>query len=164
MHPAGEDPQSLLEEAGQWTAPWGDSEDGAPCEKCEQAGVTEYCCWSCLLTGAAPECPVCAGRVRWSDRCPVCRGSGTVDAHRRRGVSVYPRLEGLYHYMLASEADVDDCVILELEGQRAPEVDFDADQGALLLTPRAICACAPVDRNLLERVREGSPELPRSRR
>ena len=160
MHPGSEDPRALLQEDGQWTAPWGDSKDGAPCEKCGQTGATEHYCWSCLLTEAAPQCPACRGRVRWSDTCPVCRGSGVVDGDRRRGVSVYPRLEGLYHYMLANDAEIDGCVVVELDGERAPEVDFDADQGALLLLPRAIRSCARVDRELLERVREQAQALP----
>ncbi len=93
--------------------------------------------------------------VRWEDACPVCRGSGVIDGDPRHGVSVFPTVEGLYHYMLAKDADLD-CVILELEGERSDDVDFDADQGAQLVIPTFILSCAPVDRGLLERVAERS--------
>lgn len=159
MNPAGEDPAAMLDEQRWWTEPWGGSEHGSPCEKCDQTGVTEYLCWSCLLTIPAPECPACAGRVRWADVCPVCRGSGVVDGTPRRGVSVYPRLEGLHHYMLANDAELDDCVVVELEAERAPDVDFDADQGALLAIPSVIVACAPPDRESITRVRERARQI-----
>ena len=97
MNPAYEDPASMLEAENQWTHPWGGSEDWTPCEKCGESGVTEYRCSSCLLNSATPDCPACSGRVSWSDTCPVCRGSGVVDGEPRRGVSVYPGLEGLLH-------------------------------------------------------------------
>ena len=144
----------MLDAENQWTHPWGGSEHGMPCEKCGRSGTTEHRCWSCILTEATPECPACAGRVRWSDTCPVCRGSGIVDGERRRGVSVYPRLEGLYHYMLANDAELGDCLVVELEAKHAPDVDFDADEGALLAIPSAIRACAAPDTDLMDRVRE----------
>jgi len=143
----------LLVEAGQWTEPWGSSDHGATCDKCDGAGATTYECWSCLLTGRRDACPVCSGRERWEDRCPVCRGSGRVDGRPRHGVSVYPTREGLYHYLMASGADLDDCVIVELEGDRAEDVDFDADQGAMLVIPTRITGCDAVDRDLAERVK-----------
>jgi hypothetical protein len=144
----------MLSTENQWTHPWGGSEHGTPCEKCRRSGTTEHRCWSCLLTNATPACPACAGRVRWSDTCPVCRGSGVVDGERRRGVSVYPRLEGLYHYMFANDAELDDCLVVELEARRAPDIDFDADEGALLALPSAIHAYAAPDSTMMERVRE----------
>ena len=149
----------MLDDENQWTEPWGGSEHGTPCEKCRRLGVTEHRCWSCLLTSATPECPACAGRVRRLDTCPVCRGGGVVDGARRRGVSVYPRLEGLYHYMLANDAELDDCLVVELEAQRSPDVDFDADEGALLVLPTAIRACAQPNPELMDRVRLRSGEL-----
>jgi hypothetical protein len=97
--------------------------------------------------------------VHWWDTCPVCRGSGIVDGERRRGVSVYPRLEGLYHYMLANEAELGDCVVVELEAKHAPDVDFDADEGALLAMPSAIRACAAPDSDLMDRVRDRALQL-----
>ena len=154
INSAAEDPALVLDEERQWTEPWGGSEDGSPCEKCAQSGIAEHRCWSCLLAGATPVCPACAGRVRFAGTCPVCRGSGVVDGKPRRGVSVYPRLEGLYHYMLANGAELDDRLVVELEGERAPDVDFDADQGALLVLPTAIRACAKPDRAAVETVRE----------
>jgi hypothetical protein len=69
-------------------------------------------------------------------------------------VSVYPRLEGLYHYMLANDAELGDCVVVELEANRALDVDFDADEGALLAMPSAIRARSAPDTDLMDRVRE----------
>ena len=112
-----------------------------------------------MLTGARESCPVCSGAVRWEDECPVCRGTARVDGKPRHGVSVFPTLEGLYHYMLASEADVDGCVIVELEADPAQDVDFDADQGAMLVIPTRILDCASVDRALAAEVRARSERI-----
>lgn len=150
---SSEDPARLLTDAGQWTEPWGEgSNEGEPCDKCGGDGETMHECCSCLLSGASDACPVCAGAVRWEAGCPVCRGSGRIDGAPRHGVSVFPTLEGLYRYMIVKHADLDDCVTLELDAIRADDLDFDADQGALLVIPTAILACHPVDRALVERV------------
>jgi hypothetical protein len=153
MNPSSEDASRLLRKEGHWTEPWGSSEDSERCDKCEGSGRTGYECWSCLLTGARADCPVCSGKVRWEGECPVCRGSGRVDGSPRHGVSVFPTAEGLYHYMLAKEAEVSECVVVELEAEPADDVDFDADQGAMLVIPTRIIGCAPVDLGLAERVR-----------
>jgi hypothetical protein len=91
--------------------------------------------------------------VRWEADCPVCRGTGRIDGQPRRGLSVYPTIEGLYHYMIESEADLEGCQVIELEAELSAEPDFDADQGAMLVIPTAIRDCAPFDRELAERVR-----------
>jgi hypothetical protein len=74
-------------------------------------------------------------------------------------VSVYPRLEGLYHYMLANDAELHDCLVVELEAERAADVDFDADQGALLVIPTAIRNCVPPDRASINGVRRRARQL-----
>lgn len=158
MNPRDEDPERLLDDEAQWCEPWGGSEDGAPCDKCEGAGCAEYECWSCLLTGARQSCPACAGRIRWVDDCPVCRGTGTVDGSPRRGVSVFPTTEGLYHYLLSTEAELDG-LLVELRAGRAPDVDFDADQGALLVIPTAVIRSEPLDRGGVERIRASTQEI-----
>src|SRR5947209_17519220 len=96
MNPVGEDPARLLTDEGQWTEPWGSSEDGTDCDKCGGEGRTRHECWSCLLTDTRESCPVCAGRLSWDAECPVCRGTGRVNGAPRRGVSVFPTVEGLY--------------------------------------------------------------------
>ena len=149
----------MLTEEGRWTEPWGDSEDGSRCSKCEGGKEVEHECWSCMLAGERPDCPVCEGKVRWRDTCPVCRGSGQTDGAPRHGVSVFPTLEGLYHYMAAKEVDLDGCLVVSLEGRKADDVDFDADQGALLVIPLAIRACRAADEELAETVRKRSAEL-----
>ena len=83
----------------------------------------------------------------------MCRGSGKVDGKPRHGVSVFPTPEGLYHYMLTNEADLDECVIVELDATPAEDVDFDADQGAMLVIPAEILGCAGVDNQLASEVR-----------
>lgn len=156
MSSTSEDPQRLLTPLGQWTEPWGASEHGEPCEKCERTGRVAHECWSCLLSGADADCPACAGAVRWRADCPVCRGSGRIDGRPRHGVSVFPRVRGLYRYMLAKGADLDRCVILELEAQLADDVDFDADQGALLVLPSKVLASLRLERDVLDEVRRGA--------
>ena len=153
MNPTSEEPGRLLREEGQWTEPWGSSEDGTSCEKCDGTGMTRHDCWSCLLTGGRASCPVCSGRVRWDGECPVCRGGGKVDGEPRHGVSVFPTLEGLYHYMLVRDADLDECVIVELEARPAEDVDFDADQGAMLVIPTQVRGCESVDHQVAADIR-----------
>src|SRR5438067_3670542 len=115
MNSSSEDPSLLLAEEGQWTEPWGSSDDGAHCDKCGGSGRTKYQCLSCELAGATEGCPVCGGKLRWVVECPVCRGSRQVDGKPRRGVSVFPRVEGLRHYMTVKGVDLDECVIVELK-------------------------------------------------
>jgi hypothetical protein len=158
MNPAEADAEGLLSEKRQWTQPWGGSDDRAECDKCEGERRTNYECWSCLLSDPNPDCPVCAGRVRWEDECPVCRGSGRIDGAPRHGVSVFPTLPGLYHYMLTSGADLDGCVVVELEARRSDDVDFDADRGAMLVIPTAVLACHKVDRRLAEEIERQTTE------
>ena len=77
-----------------------------------------------------------------------------VDGKPRRGVSDDPRLEGLYRYMLAHGTELEDRLVVELEGQRAPDVDFDADAGAVLMLPTSVGACMRPDRKQISEVRE----------
>jgi hypothetical protein len=100
--------------------------------------------------------------VSWEDDCPVCRGSGKVDGKPRHGVSVFPTLEGLYRYMLANDADLEECVIVELDAGPAEDVDFDADQGAMLVIPTEILECEGVDDELAEAVRSRSEAVEES--
>lgn len=159
MNPASEDPSVLLGDEGQWTEPWGSSEDGASCDKCNGTGRTRHQCWSCVLTRARQDCPACSGAVRWEDGSPVCRGCGRVDGEPRHGVSVFPTLE-LYRYMLATGADVDGCLVVELSADPADDVDFDADQGAMLVISRRITGCAAIDRERLAEVKDVIGEGP----
>lgn len=160
MQDPAEDPQGLLDEEQQWTQPWGGSEDGARCDKCRGDGRTGFECWSCLLTGPNPDCPACRGRVRWEGKCPVCRGTGKVDGAPRRGLSAFPTAESLYRYLIATEAELVG-VLVELEAELAEDVDFDADQGVILVIPTAIERTRQVEpaafdtiRSLAERVAE----------
>jgi DnaJ-class molecular chaperone len=145
IHPGDEDPASLLDPSRHVCEPWGGSNDGERCDKCGGSGETGFECDSCLVTIADPDCPACGGRVRWLDRCPVCLGHGTVDESDRHGVSVFPRLEGLLRYMERRGTDLSGDHVVELEGERSEDVDFDADEGALLVVPTRIVRAMPVE-------------------
>ena len=72
---------------------------------------------------------------------------------------MYPKLEGLYRYMLANGADLDHCLVVELDGERSGEVDFDADEGALLVLPSAIRACTEADQAMVDGVRDRTGQI-----
>jgi len=40
------------------------------------------------------------------------------------------------------------CVVLALDGVPSDDVDFDADQGALLVVPTAVAGCEAIDEEL----------------
>ena len=82
--------------------------------------------------------------MRWSAECPVCRGTGEIDPRIRRGVSVFPRVEGLLAYMRRRDTDVDGSLLVELAGVRSDDEDFDADEGALLIVPTRVVSAKPV--------------------
>ena len=149
---ASEDPRALLDEERHSTAPWRGAEDGERCDKCRGRGRTNFECWSCLLTGTTGSCPSCHGRVRYESKCPVCRGTGEVDGGPRRGLTVFPTAEALYHYLLATEANVVGTLV-ELEAELAEDVDFDADQGAILVIPTAIENTRPIEPDALATIR-----------
>jgi hypothetical protein len=58
--------------------------------------------------------------------------------------------------MLVKEADLEDCTIVELDAEAAHDVDFDADQGAMLVIPTEVLGCGRVDRQLIERIERQS--------
>jgi hypothetical protein len=76
-----------------------------------------------------------------------------VDDSCRDGVSVFPDEDGLYRYMIKRGADLDGCVLVELEGEQSPDDDFDADEGALLVRPTKIVDTRPLDRDRIEALR-----------
>jgi hypothetical protein len=152
LQPPAEDPQLLLSEDHQQTTPWGGAEHGTRCDKCRGSGRTGYECWSCLLTGTSSGCPACHGRVRWEGDCPVCRGTGEVDGKPRHGISALPTVEGLYHYLLATEAELVG-ILVEMQAEPAEDVDFDADQGVLLVIPTAIESTRPVEPDAIGTIR-----------
>ena len=115
-------------------------------------GRTGFECWSCLLTGADPACPVCRGQMRFAGKCPVCRGTGEIDAKPRSGVSAFPRVEGLYHYLVATETDPLGRLV-ELEAELADDPDFDADQGAILVIPTAILSTRNIETDAISTIK-----------
>jgi hypothetical protein len=140
---ATEDPEQLLEPENQWSTLWGAADHG-PCEKCDGRGTVLYRCLSCLERTADSTCPACAGRVEFRDVCPSCEGDGTIDRTRRRGVSVFPAVDGLYRYIAERDAEAEDCVV-ELEGELTGDRDLDADAGAVLIRPTRIVGLHPFD-------------------
>jgi hypothetical protein len=81
---------------------------------------------------------------------PACRGSGEIDDSEREGISVFPEEDGLYRYMAAR--DVADAKLLLLEGEATGDTDFDADEGAVLITPTRVVDVRDPD---LDRSRHG---------
>jgi hypothetical protein len=136
----GDDPSELLDPDKQWSTPWGAADHG-PCDKCGGEGTTRYRCASCRERGPELDCPVCQGRVEFSDTCPTCEGDGRIDRTRRRGVSVFPSIEGLQRYLADREERPD--FIVEIEGRLTGDRDLDADSGALLIRPTRIVALHP---------------------
>jgi hypothetical protein len=148
---ADEDPAELLKPDNQWSTPWGGPDHG-PCDKCRGSGETRYRCASCLERGAEPSCPACGGRVEFTDVCPSCEGDGVIDRTKRRGISVFPSVEGLYRYMAERDADSEDLVV-ELDGELSGDRDLDADAGALLVLPTRVVATQPFDTGRLAALR-----------
>ena len=144
LHDEDSDPQDLLREENQWSEPWGDTELPAHCDKCGGEGRTEWECLSCEERRDI-DCEVCHGEVHFQNTCPACKGSGEITDDRRRGVSVFPEVGGLLHYMERRDVDLDDRRLVELEGEPLEEMDFDADEGAVLVRPTRIVALRRVD-------------------
>jgi len=150
--PVDADPQQLLDPDRQVTEPWGEPEHGA-CDKCGGAGEVLHVCRSCLEAGAVSDCPACQGRVRFRETCPACLGEAHIERTRRHGVAVFPTAEGLYRYLAERNADVNNRLIVEVEGRLADERDLDADAGALLVHPEGIVEVKPLDAKLIARIR-----------
>ena len=151
--PADSDPDALLDPDRQFTEPW-DGHDHGPCDKCEGAGVTLYCCRSCEEAGADPSCPACAGRVRFQETCPACLGDGRIDHTVRRGIAAFPARRGLYRYLAERDDELEGKVVVEMEARVGDERDLDADTGALLVMPTAIKELRPLDLELVRSIRE----------
>lgn len=156
LHPQHIDPQELLEPENQVSKPWGGADHG-PCDKCGRTGRVMFQCASCSKQ-VDPRCQSCHGEVEFEGECPTCRGSGEITDSQRRGVSVFPDADGLYRYMLRRDADMSDSMLVELEGDESDDVDYDADEGALLVFPTRIVRSCDVDE---ARVGELSGELDR---
>jgi len=151
VDPPGEDPERLLDPEHQRSEPWSGTVYGG-CDKCSGSGKTTHECESCKQQ-PDHDCPVCHGEVRYQDECPACEGSGEVDDSCRDGVSVFPDEDGLYRYMLKRDADLDGCVLVELEGKKSPDEDFDADEGALLIRPERVVDTRALDRGRIDELR-----------
>ena len=151
--PADADPDGLLDPERQVTTPWGPPNHGA-CDKCVGETSVRYECKSCLEEGADADCPACEGRVHFQGVCPACDGSGVIDRTKRRGIAVFPSRAGLYRYLAERDADVEDRVMVELEGRLSEDGDLDADAGALLLHPTRVVAVQPFDPALISSIRQ----------
>ncbi len=150
--PRDRDPRVLLQPDEQESTPWGEPDHG-PCDKCRGSGRVQYRCRSCLH-GACSDCPACAGRTEYVDVCPACEGDGRIDRTKRDGVSVFPTIDGLYHYIAERGAEADGYGTVELEGDLTGDHDLDADAGALLIRPTRVVGVHPFDGARLERLKE----------
>lgn len=151
-HSSREDHGELLDPDHQVTEPWG-SPDHGRCDKCGGAGTAVYECFSCMEDGSDRDCPVCQGRVRFEQTCPACQGSGEINQTRRHGIAVFPSRAGLYRYLAEKGAEVEDSVVVELEGPVSDDLDLDADEGALLIHPRRVVGVEPLDAEVVRSIR-----------
>jgi hypothetical protein len=151
VDPPGEDPERLLDPDEQQSEPWSGTIYGR-CDKCGGDGRTMHECESCKEKRDS-ECPVCKGEVRYEDECPACEGSGEIDDSCRDGVSVFPDEDGLYRYMIKRDADLDGCRLVELAGEKTPDEDFDADDGALLIRPTKVVDTRRLDHARIKELR-----------
>ena len=152
LHPEHEDPDELLDPEKQVSKPWGSDEEGKPCEKCGGDGKATFRCYSCSQQ-ADPRCESCHGEVEFVGECPTCKGTGKVVDTTRRGVSVFADPDGLYRYMLRRDGDMEGSVIVELEGDESDDVDFDADEGALLVFPKKVVRTIDLDQARIRELR-----------
>lgn len=151
LHPEDHDPQELLEPENHVSKPWGGADHG-PCDKCGGRGRTTFHCASCSEK-ADPRCATCQGEVDFEGECPTCKGTGEITESQRRGVSVFRSADGLYRYMIDRGADMAGSMVVELEGTESDDVDFDADQGALLLFPTHIVQTTKLDARRIEELK-----------
>jgi hypothetical protein len=157
-HPAEVDPGELLDPHQQVTEPWGEPELG-PCDKCEGSGTSLYECFSCMEAGSDPDCPACAGRVRFEQTCPTCGGDGEINHTQRRGIAVFPKREGLYRYLAwKDDAGIEGKVVVELVGTLSDDRDLDADHGALLIFPDRLVSVEPLDPEAIRSIRDRTGE------
>jgi hypothetical protein len=129
LHPEDEAPEACLNPDEQVSEPWGGADLG-PCEKCDATG-----------------------RLDSYGQCPACKGTGEITETERRGVSVFRDPDTLYSYMLRRDNDMDDSVLVELEGSESDEPDWDADEGALLVFPTRIVRVEDLDRRRIDALR-----------
>jgi hypothetical protein len=139
LHPEDEDPEELLEPENQVSKPWGGADHGR-CDKCGGSGRTMFS----------------FDDQDYEDECPACKGSGRITESERRGISVFPDRDWLYRYMVKRDTDIEGSLIVELEGERSADVDFDADEGALLVFPTRIMRAAPPDRERLAELKRSA--------
>lgn len=153
LHPADEDPESVLDPENQVSEPWEGADQGQ-CDKCGGTGRVEHECESCNRNGARVDCPACHGRIRFVDQCPACKGTGRITDSQRDGVSVFPDPDALVRYMDRRDADIGGSLLLELEGEKSGDRDFDADEGALLIKPTRIISQREIDDDYAAELRE----------
>ena len=55
--------------------------------------------------------------------------------------------------MIKRDPDLDGCRLVGLEGEKSPDEDFDADEGALLIRPTKVVDTRELDRERIERLR-----------
>lgn len=116
---ANRDHTELLTEEWQWSAQW----NSAPERDCRG-------------------CPDCDGT---DNEVPgfTCEGAGRID-DIRHGVSVCRDEDDLITYLAHTGAQMNDCVLVELEGPYSGDEGHDADLGEHLILPTRIASIAPV--------------------
>jgi hypothetical protein len=123
IHPAGEAPESILDES-RWESRVWIGETYKRCEACNGEGYT--------LDDEMTECT-----------CDTCGGEGQVE-DVRRGVSCCRSLDDLRAYFRDRGASLCGDTLLVLEGELSDDEDHDAADGAVLVLPRRIVRTSPV--------------------
>jgi hypothetical protein len=152
IQPADRDPAALLDPATWKSRVWVGTVYRT-CPGCRGEGEVvgdPRPCVSC--TDDVDMCDACRGLgfVSDVDVCPTCQGVGEVDDSVRRGVSACRTIDDLYRYFAEREADIADCVVVEMEADIADEEDWDHQRGAILVYPRRIISVTPLDPQLVE--------------
>src|SRR5690606_2540990 len=87
------------------------------------------------------------------DALPICRCYGSREIEDSRyGVSVCRDEDALVDYLAHTGADMDDAVLIELEGDWSDDEGHDAQIGEELILPTRIVSVRPVTDEFIERV------------
>lgn len=147
IQPADRNPEDLLDPANQRSELW----TGVAYRRCDDCGGYGQTLHRCHRCGGA-RCDWCDQYGSILEDCATCHGTGEIDDTVREGVSCCPTLDVLYAYFRGRHANLDNCVVVTLEGELADEEDWDADAGAVLIRPTRIVSVEPLDPAVIEEI------------
>ncbi|MEV8439203.1 hypothetical protein AB0425_17650 [Actinosynnema sp. NPDC051121] len=83
--------------------------------------------------------------------CPDCDGTGERE-DVRRGVSTCASIEDLVAYFRQVGVEFDDTVLVELDADRADDLDHDHELGAVLVHPYRIVSTTPTPEHVIDAI------------